>query len=258
MNTADVITQDAFLDGRVMVLQPKSAYRAGLDAVLLAATVPASGANDSPPKVLDLGAGVGTVGLCVAARIDVVDVVLLEREPALAALARQNITQNGMGARIRVVEADLTVSADALALASDSFDYCLANPPFQVEGHGRPSTDPLKARAHAMPEGDLDRWVRTMVRLAKPGGVATMIHRADALAEILAAFQTRFGAVAVLPLFARDGDEAVRVLVSGVKGSRAPLRILPGLVLHRADSQAFTPRLQAILRDGAPLDMSAR
>ncbi len=257
MSAVDVTTQDAFLDGRVMVLQPKSAYRAGLDAVLLAATVPTVTPHTSSPRILDLGAGVGTVGLCVAARIAAVDVVLLEREPVLVLIAHQNIVQNGLEARVRVVEADLGLAAEVVGLAADSFDYCLANPPFLIEGQGRPSTDPLKARAHAMPEGDLDRWVRTMARLTKASGVATMIHRADALAEILAAFQTRFGAVAVLPVYARDGDDAVRVLVSGIKGSRAPLRILPGLVLHQAGSQAFTPRLQAILRNGAPLDLSA-
>ena len=258
MSAIDGISHDAFLDGRVMVLQPKSAYRAGLDAVLLAATVSASEAHGQTLKVLDLGAGVGTVGLCVAARIASVDVVLLEREPELADLARQNIKQNEMGARVRVIEADLTTSADAVGLSADSFDYCLANPPFQIEGQGRPAIDPLKARAHAMPEGNLDRWVRAMARLTKPGGTATMIHRADALGEMLAAFQNRFGAVAVLPIFAREGDQALRVLVSGIKGSRARLRILPGLVLHQSDSQAFTPRLQAILRDSAPLDLSAR
>ena len=153
-------TRDAFLAGRVMVHQPKSGYRAGLDAVILAATVPAATAAQPQVKVLDLGSGVGTVGLCVAARVATANVVLLEREPALLALAVDNITRNGMSGRVRVVAADVDLAAELRGLASDSFDHVLANPPYQIEGQGRASNDPLKARSHAVPAGSLDRWVR--------------------------------------------------------------------------------------------------
>lgn len=253
MIAADGITDDAFLAGRVMMLQPKSGYRAGLDAVLLAATVPSS----PGVRVLDLGAGVGTVGLCVAARATGANVVLLEREPELVALAAENIARNGMAERVRVVAGDLDLPAEALGLASDCFDHTLANPPFQIEGRGRASTDPLKAASHAMPEGRLDRWVRVMARLTKPGGTAVMIHRADALGEILAAFDGRFGGIVVRPLHPRKGEAAVRVLAGGIKGSRAPLRLMPGVVLHEPDGHGFTPQLQAILRDGGGLDLFA-
>ncbi len=245
------VTLDAFLADRVMVLQPSSGYRAGLDAVVLAATV----ANTSDAKVLDLGAGVGTVGLCVAARLPNVDVVLLEREPALVALAQQNIAQNGMLERVRVVAGDLDLPADALGLNSDNFDHTLANPPYQIEGHGHASPDELKARSHAMPAGSLDRWVRVMARLTKPGGTAAMIHRADALGEMLPAFKGRFGSIIVLPLYPRVEEAAVRVIVHGIKGSRAPLRVMPGLVLHECDGHGFTPQLQAVLRDGHTLSL---
>jgi tRNA1(Val) A37 N6-methylase TrmN6 len=258
MSTADPIgvanrtTDDAFLGGLVTVSQPRTGYRAGIDAVLLAASVPAvSGA-----RVLDLGAGAGTIGLCVAARLPGVEVVLLEREPLLVQLAQRNIERNGFSRRVRVVEADLEGPADTLGVAADSFDYVLANPPYQTEGDGRASPDALKARAHAMPAGGLDRWVRVMARLAKPEGTAAIVHRADALGDILAAFKGRFGSIAVLPLYPREGEAAVRVIVSGVKGSRAPLSILPGLVMHQTGAQEFTPRLQAILREGQALPLA--
>jgi tRNA1(Val) A37 N6-methylase TrmN6 len=246
-------TLDAFLDGRVQVLQPTTAYRAGLDAVLLAASVPVAAAPRAFCRVLDLGAGVGTVGLCVAARLPDVDVTLLEREPVLLDLARANIARAGVGERVRVVSGDVEHLGADPNLKPDSFDYVLANPPYQIEGRGRSPANALKARAHAMPDGALENWVRTMARLVVPAGMAVMIHRADALGEILAAYSTRFGALTVQPVHPRLNEAASRVLVSGIKGSRAPLRLMTGLVLHETGSHAFTPRVQAILRDGAGL-----
>ncbi len=257
MSTADLAgvvnatTDDAFLGGQVIVSQPQTGYRAGLDAVLLAATVVAM----PGARVLDLGAGAGTIGLCVAARLPAVEVVLLERESSLVQLAQRNIEQNGFSPRVRVVQADLEGPAATLGLATEAFDHVLANPPYQIEGDGRASPDVVKARSHAMPAGGLDRWVRVMARLVKPDGTAAVVHRADALGDILAAFKSRFGGIAVLPIYPREGEAAVRVIVSGVKGSRAPLTILPGLVVHQTSAQDFTPRLQAILRHGQALPL---
>ena len=74
-----VLTDDAFLGGELHILQPKSGYRAGLDAVMLAAAVPGGCAC-----VLDVGAGVGAAGLCLARRDPKVRLTLLEKEPALS------------------------------------------------------------------------------------------------------------------------------------------------------------------------------
>ena len=245
------VTEDAFLGGRVMICQPKSGYRAGIDAVFLAATV----APDRPCRVLDIGAGVGTVGLCVAARCPGATVVLLEREPALAALAAANIVRNGLTARAAVVETSIDAPAAQLepaGLSPDSFDAILANPPYHVESRGTQAPDPLKAASHAMAETGLDTWARFMARMAKPGGSATLIHKAEALPAVLAAFAGRFGDLVVLPLHPRPGEPASRVLVQGIKGSRAPLVLMPGFVLH-AEGQAFMPAAYRILRDGASL-----
>jgi tRNA1(Val) A37 N6-methylase TrmN6 len=251
-------TLDAFLDGRLMVLQPEGGYRAGLDAVLLAAVVPRKGRDDARVRIADLGAGVGTAGLCVASADPAVEMVLVEREPVLAGLARRNVEANGLAARVRVVTADLeapTAALQALGLTPEAFTHVLANPPYQVAGDGRAPPDPLKAASHIMPAGGIERWLRTMTRLTAPGGTATMIHRTEALPEVLAAFAQRFGALTLLPVHPRAGEAAGRIIVTGRKGSRAGMRLLPGLVVHEATSAAFTPNLRAILRDGAGLDL---
>lgn len=245
-------TLDYFLGDRLTVRQPVRGYRAGIDAVLLAAT-----ARPGEAPVLDIGAGVGTVGLCAAIRCPDIDVTLVERVPALADLARGNIDANGLRDRVRVVEAEIgeALPADAAReLKASSFAHVLANPPFHDEGAGTSSLWPLKAVSHAMTSDALELWARFMARMAMSGGRATMIHKAEALPRILTAFENRFGALTILPVYPREGAPAIRVIVDGIKGSRAPLVLKPGLLLHGAGN-AFLPEIDAILRSGAALNI---
>jgi tRNA1(Val) A37 N6-methylase TrmN6 len=251
MDTQQIpVTDDFFLGDRLRIRQPAKGYRAGIDAVLLAATAEAGG------RILDVGAGCGVVGLCVAARLPDANVVLVERERALCALARQNVVANAMAAHVSVVEADITAALtnETRAILVDaSFTHVLANPPFHDSAGGTAAASELKAASHAMPAGTLDEWLRFMARVAAPGGRATIIHKADALPDILDVFRGRFGAITVRPIHPRPGDAAIRVLVDGIKGSRAPLTLRPGLILH-GNGHAFTDELNAILRHGAALE----
>lgn len=243
-------TDDIFLGGQLTVRQPAHGYRAGTDAVLLAAAIPEA---DGP--LLDAGAGVGTVGLCVAARIPQAHILLVERQPLLAALARVNIERNGFVGRLRVVEADISRPSPALAesgVASESFAHVFANPPFHDTGHGTKSPSDVKAASHQMQSDDLETWARFLTRMARPGGRMTMIHKAEALPRILAVLDGRFGALSIVPVLPRSDAEAVRVIVSGIKGSKAPLKLRPPLILHTA-GQAFRPEIEAVFRHGAAL-----
>ncbi len=245
-------TDDAFLGGRLHLLQPKSGYRAGLDAILLAAAIEVKA---PATRVLDAGAGVGAAGLAVVARVPAAGVVLVELEPRLAALARENIDRNGLSSRVNVIEADICAPAATLAalgLKPESFDHVLANPPYLEAGRGSAPPDAMKAGAHVMAVGGLDRWVRFLAHMAAPGSTVTIIHRAEALSELLGALEGRFGALEMLPVHPRAGAPAHRILIAGRKGSRAAPKLHPGLVLH-GEGNGFRPDVEAILRDGAPL-----
>ena len=125
------VTDDAFLGGALSILQLRNGYRAGLDAVMLAAAVPVD--QSRPLRVLDVGAGVGTAGLCLARRAPFAEVVLLEKEPQLAALAAENIVRNDLAGRVRVVTGVVGAPAAelrALGLVEESFGHVIANPPF--------------------------------------------------------------------------------------------------------------------------------
>lgn len=250
------VTDDAFLGGQLAILQPRQGYRAGIDAVLLAATVPP---GEGPLTVLDAGAGVGTVGLAVARRVAGARVVLLEAEPAMARLAGENIARNDLASRVTMAQGDLLAPAaelQRLGVGADCFEQVLVNPPYHAEGRGTPAGDAAKARANAMAESDLEQWLRAVARVTAPGGTATFIHKAEAIGALLAAMSGRLGAIRVLPIHPREGQPAHRVIVSGVKGSRAPLKLLAGFVLHGAGN-AFLPRAEAILRGGEWLALDA-
>lgn len=256
------LTDDAFLGGQLQILQPRSSYRAGLDAVLLAAAVPV--VEGGAERVLDAGAGVGVVGLAIARRVSDARVSLVEIEPDLIELARQNIARNGLAGRVEVIVADVMAGGAGFTQVTraqnqewprpnpGAYAHVAANPPYLLDGHRSPSPDPLKTRAHGMGAGGLDAWARFLATAAKHGGTATVIHRADALAALLAALDGRFGALKILPIHPRAGLPASRVILQGSKGSRAPLELRPALVLH-GEGAGFLPPVDAILRGGHKL-----
>jgi tRNA1(Val) A37 N6-methylase TrmN6 len=250
MAPAEQTTDDAFLGGALRILQPRHGYRAGLDALLLAASV------GRAARVLDVGAGVGVVGIVVAHRLPDAEVVLIERDPQLAGLARDNIARNGLAPRVRVIEAEVGQPRSALAelgRAEESFDHVVANPPYHTLG--RCTIGRTTGHAHVMASGDLERWVRFMAAMAKAGGVLSLVHRTEALAAILAATLGRCGGQIIVPMHARPTAASNRVLVQATKGSRAPLKLLPGIVLHD-DSGRFRPEIDAVLRRGAALPLT--
>lgn len=238
---------DLWLGGRLTLRQPpRGAHRAGTDAVLLARLFePGDGA-----LVYDLGAGTGAVGLAYARLSPSCRVVLVERDPALAASAAANARDNGLADRVSVIEADLLAPASRrreAGLLAAGADIVVTNPPFFERGRHRASPNPDRVSAHAFGEGDLDRWLRTCADLLRPGGRFGLIHRADALPACLDALRNRFGGITVRPVHARAGASAIRILVSAAKGSRAAFALAPPLVLHDASGR-ITPEAEALHR----------
>jgi tRNA1(Val) A37 N6-methylase TrmN6 len=224
-------TEDAFLGGQLRLCQPKSGHRAGHDAILLAQATLAKPGD----RVADFGAGVGTAGLALARRVAGIELVLVEIDPELAAMALGNAGNNGIAAEVIVL--DVTAGADAFAaagLAPDSLDAVLMNPPFNDSARHRAS--PQKALAHVAGPATLESWIHAARRTLKSGGGLTLIWRADGLSEVLAALDRGFGSAVILPVHGDPAAPAIRVLVSAIKGGKAPLRMLPGLVLNDESS----------------------
>jgi tRNA1(Val) A37 N6-methylase TrmN6 len=234
-------TEDGFLGGQLRLRQPKCGHRAGHDAILLAAATPARAGD----RVVDFGAGIGAAGLALAKRVAGLKLVLVEIDRGLAELARGNARANNIAAEIIVL--DVTDDADAfaaVALAADSVDAVLMNPPFNDPARHRAS--PEKALAHVATATTLESWIHAARRTLKSGGALTLIWRADGLAEVLAALDRGFGSFAVLPVHGDPTSPAIRILVRATKGGRAPLQIHPALMLNN-ESAVPNKQLQDIL-----------
>lgn len=241
------MTEDGVLNGRVLLRQPARGYRAGMDAALLAA------ACDTKPgeRVLEAGCGAGGALLAAAFRRPAARFTGLERDPAAAALARENVALNGFGDRVEIVDGD--VQAGFRALGLPVFDAAMANPPF--------FDDPDELRAPAvektgawMADGGLEAWTGFLLKAVREGGTITVIHRADRLGDLLSLLGGKAGSFRIRPIHPFADAPAKRVLMRAVKTGKAPLVLLPPLVLHDGEGGKHSAAAEAILRGEAALN----
>ena len=236
------IVENALLGGRVRLRQPAKGYRAGMDAALLAAAV----AAEPGQRVIEAGCGAGAVLMQIAARRPGVALTGLERDPVMAALARENAALNGADARI--VEGDVAAGFRGLALAP--FDWAVSNPPFFDDPGALRAPSPGKRGAWMADDG-LKAWTDFLLKGVREGGRIVVIHRADRLADLLGLLGEKAGSFAVRGIHPYTDEPAKRVLVQAVKTGKAPLRLLPPLVLHERGGAKHTADADAILRGEA-------
>ncbi len=243
-------TLDHVLGGRLALRQSAHGHRVGHDAVLLAAFGP-----QQCRHMVDLGSGVGSAGLAFLTRCLDARGTLVELEPAMAELARGNISLNGLSDRCEMVCADVATIAHPKGPGvpeAGSADLVLMNPPYNLEAAHRTSPHAGRALAHAASHGLLREWVVAASRCLGPQGTLCLIHRPTDLAAILEVLSGRFGAVELMPVHARPNLPAMRLLVRAIKERRTAPVILPGLVL--ADESGMpSPAAEALLRGAEAL-----
>jgi tRNA1(Val) A37 N6-methylase TrmN6 len=237
----DSISEDAVLGGQVRLLQPVRGYRAGMDAALLAAACDA----DPGARVLEAGCGVGAALLAAAVRRPGASFTGVEREPLAADLARRNVALNALEGRVEVLQGDIERPFRELELAP--FDAVMANPPFFDDAAALRSPAPEKRPAW-IAEAGLSAWLAFLLKAVREGGSVTVIHRADRLADILGLLAPKAGSTQIRPIHPFAEVPAKRVLVRAVKTGKAPLRLLPPLVLHARGETTWTAEAEALLR----------
>lgn len=245
------VTEDKFLGGQLMLMQPRDGYRAGVDPVFLAASI----AAHEGENVLDLGCGAGAAALCLGTRVPGLRLVGVERQESYADLARMNAFDNDVD--MDVFTADL--AALPPEVKEESFDHVIMNPPYHLRDRSTTSDDAGRAQA-LFEDTPLATWIDAATRRLKPRGYMTMIQKAERLPEILAAMDERLGSILVKPLAPREGRAAVLVLVQARKGGRGAFRLATPLILHDGtehvgDSESYRREVSAILREGAHLPL---
>ena len=253
-NLDDGPTEDAFLGGKLMMLQARHGFRAGIDSVLLGACADVSKGS----KVLDAGCGAGVAGLCLATRVFGTELTGIDKNAEAIALANRNAASNKFGNRARFLEADVFDAADAVG--ADQFDHVISNPPFHDAANERPSPDEGKATAHGFVDQAsyreaMSKWIKGCLRTLKTKGGITLVNRIAALPAMLAALDGPTGAIEVVPLLPFDFVPAKRVIIRAKKGAKSPMVLHPGIALHQAEG-GFTPQIEAALRNGAALNVT--
>ena len=233
-------TEDYLLDKKVRILQPVDGYRAAIDAVLLSSMVQKVKSGD---KILDLGSGTGAISLCLAHRFPTAEITGFEIQPELVKLSNMSAAANGFD-KLKFENCDIRKPQVKLF---NSFNHLVTNPPYATDD--MPSPNAGKAWAHNFQDFDLEKWLTTALKFLRPFGWIYIINRTAAIDEILSVLHGRAGAITILPLFSKAGQEAKRIIVCARKGDKSPSRILTGLTVHATDGQ-YTPQAQRLLRDG--------
>lgn len=236
----DVI-ETTLLRGRVKLLQPQVGFHASLDTVFLAAAVPVR----DRWKILDVGCGVGSAGLCVTARNSNIHLTGIDIQQEMIDLALQNAALNGLSDRCQFFSGDFR---NEKIIPDNYFNVVLMNPPYQTDGTSSP--EKIKAMSHgeAASGAALQDWVKYAHRKVKAGGHLVLVHRADRLDDVILALEARrwFGSVVIFPLWSHAEEDARRVIVRARKERYAPMVLKPGLIVHETDGK-YTDGAQEIL-----------
>lgn len=239
------ITEDWLLGQDLRIFQPRDGYRAGLDAVLLAASL----APRYPAQYwADFGCGAGGALLPALWRLTDLRVTGIERDPQMASLAERGLSDNGFAGRADILCSDIGALPDEI---SNTFDGAFANPPFFAPDAITPPSDGRKSAFLA--DVPLTSWVMAMLKTVKRKGSIVLIHRAEALEHILFALHGKAGQIEVLPVRPKAGEAAKRIIVRARKGlAPGGLKLHAGLDLYDDPSaRVLTQRAEAVMKGGA-------
>lgn len=237
-------TFDGLLNHRVTLEQPIKGFRIAIDTVLLAAAVPV----ETGQRVLEFGCGVGGAMLALASRVHGVSIDGIEIQAELVELCRRNIQRNPTANDLTVCEGDI-----AQVPLLSAYEHVMMNPPYHNETRHSVSACHSKRQANTAMTDTLPLWISSASQALKPGGVLTLIHRADCLQEILRLALLHCGGVEWVFLQPKDHANPKRVIVRATKGTESLSWERQSLVLHREDGK-YTDVLEDILRHAKPLE----
>jgi tRNA1(Val) A37 N6-methylase TrmN6 len=200
--------------------------------------------------VLEAGCGGGGALLAAAVRRPGTRFTGVERDPAAVELARRSIALNGLAERVEVLEGDIARGFQALDRAP--FDAAMSNPPFFDDPAALRAPMPERRGAWMADDG-LAAWIGFLLKAVREGGAVTVIHRADRLADLLGLLAPKAGSIQVRPVHPFADAPAKRLLVRAIKTGKAPLQLLPPLILHSRDGGGHTAETEDILRGRAAL-----
>ena len=240
-------TKDSFLGGGIRIWQPKKGYRAGIDPILLAASVNVSAGQ----KVLDLGCGVGTASFAIGYRVKNVELYGIEIQKVFADLADLNSKENGIELQVECSN----ISNLSYNITSKNFDHVIANPPYFDRKSSVRGVNLSKEKSF----GDtlpISEWLKVAAKRAKPKGFVHFILRSDRLIEVFTNMPNSLGSLVITPVISRKNENAKLTILHAKKNGRAGFIISSPIVLHPRKSgsrEKYVPEVDKVLRNGTSL-----
>ena len=244
------ITENSFLDGKLSLFQPIKGFRAGLDSVLLAASVNAQ----SGEKVLEIGSGIGTVLFCLMNRISGLEATGIEIMEEYHSLSLINAKRNKINANL--ILGDFFTYEN---LKKKIFDQIFFNPPYYPVSNYKISGHKLLDIANIEHPGILKKMLNFALKRCKPYGYITLIHRPARISDILSILKNEAGDIKILPIVSSNSKNASRMIIRARKSAKGDTKLLNPLFLYKdskkmGPKKKYTSEIQNILRNGHGLN----
>ncbi|MCM3703948.1 tRNA1(Val) (adenine(37)-N6)-methyltransferase [Paenibacillus macerans] len=221
----DLLTHD------LHIIQSDEVFSFSMDAVLLArfAQVPKYG------KILDLCTGNGVIPLLLSTRTKAA-IEGIEIQPRVADMARRSVEMNDLAERILIREGDLRELAQITG--HGVYDAITVNPPYMPLTGGDLKLNRHQAIARHEIHCSLEDVAIAAMRLVRPGGKVSMVHKPQRLGEIVTVLrQHRLEPKLIRFVHPRAGAEANMVLIEALRDGKSDLRVLPPLIVYGEDGQ---------------------
>jgi len=247
-------TLDA-ISGHFRIFQLRDGHRFSTDDVLTAWY----GTSWAPTaaRVLDLGSGIGSVGMIAAWRLPGARLVTIEAQDDSVRLARKSARYNGLESRYEIRHADFRV--DGTLDPSETFDVVLGSPPYFPLGTGVESDHPQKVACRFELRGDIADYARIAARHLAPGGVFACVFPEEQRVRLEAA--ARASATIIVrrrPVVFRAGEAPLIGLFLLMRGTDLPAEVRertwvePSLVIRAADGSVHPEYAAVKLSIGFP------
>ncbi|MBT3312915.1 MAG: tRNA1(Val) (adenine(37)-N6)-methyltransferase [Desulfobacterales bacterium] len=223
-------TTDTFFDGQISVTQESTGYRFSIDPILLAWHArPAPG-----DKILDLGTGCGIIPLMLAYRNPETIITGIEIQPSLAKTAALNIKENNMGDRIKSICCNMKNINQSDT--GGPVDLIVSNPPYRKTNSGRVNPNQQKAIARHEIEITINEIMETSRSMLRTMGKFITIYPAERSIDLLAAMRKAGIEPKMLrTIHSYENTEAVLIIAEGVKRGNPGIKIMPPLIIYKAE-----------------------
>jgi tRNA1(Val) A37 N6-methylase TrmN6 len=211
-------TLDA-ISGHFRIYQLRDGHRFSTDDVLTAwyGTTWAPSAH----TVLDLGSGIGSVGMIAAWRLPGARFVTVEAQAESVELARRSCRYNGLGVRYEIRQGDFR--QNGIVQAAERFDLVLGSPPYFPTGTGVEGDNPQKVACRFELRGDVSDYARAAAAHLAPGGLfACVFPEAQRPRAEAAAASAGLVVVRRRPVVFREGEPPLIALFGMTRATDLP------------------------------------